>query len=718
LCFAPHAAIIIMDIDLPPFEETERRYQERQSPRSEHQQKLQAGQVLQADTPHRVKKRLQRLGVKGAQVEQLMQPAKVLDRATTDFSKGVSLERILETNDLQPIAYLAQGTQVAQSIGRVQIRNAQRVRGYGTGFLVSSRLLLTNNHVLPSLQSARFSQIEFNYQNDRKGEPQPSVMFNLSPEELFLTDRALDYTLVAVNPQSASGEPLDAFAWLPLIEAEGKVIIGEFVNIIQHPSGEKKQIALRENVIIDVLSDFLHYQTDTAPGSSGSPVFNDQWEVVALHHSGVPKRNEQGQVLAKNGQIWTPDDGETEIDWLANEGVRISRIIQHIQQQPLSPLGSQLRNQLFAPPAEALMPSSLNHAPQSMTNHSHPNVASDGTVQWTIPLQVSVRLGEAMLPVPPVPAIPTPPAVVTPPPIAPSLPPIVQPTPDELDQYLAEARRASSRTYYDRVADGAQRDRYYQAIVSGLTGLSTIQFYRQLSTLVRDTHRNRLNYKPVRDLYPWVDLHPNGKIQSIYSKQEFDPEELIREDFRVEQIRATRLLELAGREGQMDAVALEQSLNLLEAELPYNCEHVVPQSWFNKREPMKGDLHHLFACEVNCNSYRSNHPYIDFPDYQEAIRDRCGKLDGNNFEPENGKGIVARAVLYFLLRYPGEINSTDREYRAQRLNTLLDWHKQFPVEEYERHRNAAIFEKQGNRNPLIDFPDWVDKIDFRQGLGT
>ena len=65
------------------------------------------------------------------------------------------------------------------------------------------------------------------------------------------------------------------------------MIKGEYVNIVQHPNGEPKQLALRENQLVDVLENFLHYQTDTAPGSSGSPVFSDEWEVVALHHSGV-----------------------------------------------------------------------------------------------------------------------------------------------------------------------------------------------------------------------------------------------------------------------------------------------------------------------------------------------------------------------------------------------------------------------------------------------
>ena len=76
--------------------------------------------------------------------------------------------------------------------------------------------------------------------------------------------------------------------------------------IIQHPSGERKQLALRENQVVDVLDNFLHYRTDTSPGSSGSPVFNDQWEIVALHHSGVPKKDAQGRILTKDGYR-TPD---------------------------------------------------------------------------------------------------------------------------------------------------------------------------------------------------------------------------------------------------------------------------------------------------------------------------------------------------------------------------------------------------------------------------
>jgi len=172
------------------------------------------------------------------------------------------------------------------------------------------------------------------------------------------------------------------------------------------------------------------------------------------------------------------------------------------------------------------------------------------------------------------------------------------------------------------------------------------------------------------------------------------------------------------REATIGGTALAEALDALEASAPFNCEHVVPQSWFGKSEPMRGDLHHLFACDTTCNSFRSNIPYFDFTDFGErVVMEDCGKRVGNRFEPVGNKGVVARATLYFLLRYPGEINRTANEYTADRLETLLAWHEDDPVIEYERHRNAAIFTKQGNRNPLIDHPEWATRIDFARGLG-
>jgi endonuclease G, mitochondrial len=700
---------MLIDTNTPQsiVEETQQRYAEREQERENHRRSLSEGKIFQADSSDRVQQRLQRLGVGSQEIQQLLSQETAV--APEDLSDGVALERILQQNNLAPIAYIEQASQVSRSIGRVVIKNARReIEGYGTGFLVSPRLLLTNNHVLTNAESAINSQVEFNYQRSFAGQLLSPTTFDLEPNTFFITDKALDYSLVAVKPTATSGTSLSDFGWLPLIESPGKIIIGEFVNIIQHPNGEPKQIALRENSLIDVLENFLHYQTDTAPGSSGSPVFNDQWEVVALHHSGVPDLDAFGRVKG----------------WKANEGVRISRIVKHIQGQALSATAVTLRTQLFsnqAPPAIPARPIVTPTPTPTPTPRSRPTeqtipeptptaMPPAAAMQWTIPLQVSVSLGQVTMNMPtatpsPVSASPTTPThrSIEPP-----------PSESELTQLLEEARRSRERPYYDATQDATDRDRYYQSIQ--IAQLGREKAYRELNQLLTQTHHTKPGYKPSRELYPWIDIRPNRKIQSIYSDQQFEPETLIQEDFRLEQARALRQQELLGRESTLSPEDFDREMDFLEASLGFNCEHVVPQSWFLKKEPMRGDLHHLFACESRCNSFRSNNPYVDFPDNQEKIMDQCGNLSNGEFEPKSGKGSVARATLYFLLRYPGEIDNAPNEYRLERLETLIAWHQQFPVDEYERHRNAAIFARQGNRNPLIDFPDWANLIEFRLGL--
>jgi hypothetical protein len=170
-------------------------------------------------------------------------------------------------------------------VGRVKIRDDRgTVLGYGTGFLVSPCLLLTNHHVLPDVTTARSSSIEFDYQDGIDGHPLPPTSFPFDPDRFFFADRDLDFALVAV---AAGPAVLAQYGYCPLTAAQGTVIIGEFVTIVQHPGGQKKQLALRENRLVDIPELVLHYAADTEPGSSGSPVFNDQWEVVALHHASV-----------------------------------------------------------------------------------------------------------------------------------------------------------------------------------------------------------------------------------------------------------------------------------------------------------------------------------------------------------------------------------------------------------------------------------------------
>ncbi|MGN1400810.1 MAG: endonuclease I family protein [Bacillus sp. (in: firmicutes)] len=268
--------------------------------------------------------------------------------------------------------------------------------------------------------------------------------------------------------------------------------------------------------------------------------------------------------------------------------------------------------------------------------------------------------------------------------------------------------------YYDEIDDANETLHYYKGI-DRETADPTMLF-DQMNRLVSASHVNQLPYSTgTRNLlYSKVDLREDGNLRSIYSGEWRDAESVIEED-----LEADRKLSAASERlrASMTEEEMIMAKEVMESQFMYNCEHVVPQSWFSKRNPMRGDLHHLFTCEKTCNSMRSNHPYYDFADYPEVmesnvVKDRCGKYEEGRFEPESGKGAVARATLYFLTRYPGEIGS----YAEENLQTLLHWHFSHPVTIYEKHRNAEIYKLQKNRNPYIDFSYLAERVDFRIGF--
>ncbi len=285
-------------------------------------------------------------------------------------------------------------------------------------------------------------------------------------------------------------------------------------------------------------------------------------------------------------------------------------------------------------------------------------------------------------------------------------------TGESVGRALKDLARSRTRVYYDADADATARDRYYAKVD---LDASPDDLSAALSELLESTHQPRPKYKPVEQLYPWVDLQPDGTLHNIYSGTRVDPEELIRADGEIARERSRRLQGRIDREATLSPRDLEATFDELERELPFNCEHVVPQSWFGKHEPMRGDLHHLFACEPHCNSFRGNTPYAELVATEEQVSD-CGRSEAAGFEPTKGKGIAARATLYFLLRYPGQIGDEAREMQRAVVPSMIDWHTKDPAKEYELHRNAAINESQGNRNPLIDFPDLASRIDFDMGF--
>ena len=389
-----------------------------------------ARDLLMTNPPHAIARRLERIGVSKPAAERTAKAVGERAGSSALESLGVEsvgdgtveqlgLERIIGRNELLGVQYLDGGQVASTAVGRIAIRNEQGTTlGYGTGSLIFPRLLLTNNHVLADETIAANSIVEFNYQENVKGELLPVVQFRLEPQTFFATSPAkeLDFTIVAVAEKADDGTSLTSFGYKPLHAMEGEILAGESVTIIQHPNGEPKQIALRENLVLkfpEAGDRFLHYQTDTTPGSSGSPVYNDQWEVVALHHSGYPRRDAAGNILATDGRIWKKEMGEHRIDWIANEGIRIRAIVDYLKRiETLTADQVALRDAALAAHELSLAKPDLSQTPFSLsggagTATTQPAPASLGTTtglpialagqaNWIIPLQVSVSLGTPM----------------------------------------------------------------------------------------------------------------------------------------------------------------------------------------------------------------------------------------------------------------------------------------------------------------------------------
>jgi len=189
----------------------------------------------------------------------------------------------------------------------------------------------------------------------------------------------------------------------------------------------------------------------------------------------------------------------------------------------------------------------------------------------------------------------------------------------------------------------------------------------------------------------------------------------------------------------------------------YNREHTWPSSYGFPNDVTSNypytDTHHLFACDASYNSSRSNKPFrfCDASCSEKTTLFNDGRGGGSGLYPGNSnwttgsfsqgtwetwggrKGDVARAILYMDIRYEGGVHgvtghtepdliATDNESLIDSSNTgsnetvaymgmlsdLLQWHLQDPVDSREIWRNEVVYSFQGNRNPFIDHPEWVE----------
>lgn len=182
-------------------------------------------------------------------------------------------EKIIGENTLRDVRLLELALDAARAVVRIVTADS-----LGSGFLVGPGLIMTNHHVIGRQEAAQPSAFQFHYQLDKHLNPRPILAARAKPGGLFYTNPDLDVTVVEV---------LDAPADVaPLTLARRRVAKDSRVNIIQHPGGHYKKISMQNNFVAFADGRHLQYLTSTEPGSSGSPVFDNDFLVIGIHHSG------------------------------------------------------------------------------------------------------------------------------------------------------------------------------------------------------------------------------------------------------------------------------------------------------------------------------------------------------------------------------------------------------------------------------------------------
>ena len=274
-----------------------------------------------------------------------------LTESTIQAANRIVHESLIGVDNTQSVQFLHRGSSAALSVGRIVTLPHRGANG--TGFLISPRLMMTNHHVLASTLDAEENMVEFEYGDVPEA---PALAFRFAPAEFFLTSpvEEFDCTVVAVEPVNNDGIPLARFGVAKLGGHENALQVGERVNIIHHPAGGLKQVSIRDNFVADEYPEidpvYWLYASDTERGSSGSPVFDENWQVVALHHAGVavddPEEvNAYRQILQSLGVAGIGDSNTIEL----NEGIRIDRIMSWMREQArlLTPEQHSLYDEIF-----------------------------------------------------------------------------------------------------------------------------------------------------------------------------------------------------------------------------------------------------------------------------------------------------------------------------------------------------------------------------------
>jgi hypothetical protein len=233
--------------------------------------------------------------------------ARELAEHPEELEKNFSGEKSFTVSDLRCMLALCPNI--------ASVTDASGVR-MGTGFLMpgstfglgAELVFVTNAHVVsdsvPQALRPADARVTFEIEAAATGKPRTHeldrVLFTSEPEEVgrvLETPEKLDVTIVSLKSLPGCVKGLPRAANVPLPSPTTKAFV------VGHPKAGPLQFSMNDSVLLDVCryERLMHYRTPTEPGSSGSPVFNSKWEVVALHHAGsqkAPRLNGRGEYQA------------------------------------------------------------------------------------------------------------------------------------------------------------------------------------------------------------------------------------------------------------------------------------------------------------------------------------------------------------------------------------------------------------------------------------
>lgn len=231
-----------------------------------------------------------------------------------DLTGDGNFEAVLGEEMFKNVRWLENALGLGESVARVRDNNDSPK---GTAFVVrhgdlddgagdpEELLLLTNAHVISELEDDEPALVpaeaRISFERDSSG-----VVYEVDDVVWGSPKHELDATLIRTMPPIAGHEPVELAARLPRLN--------DRVYIIGHPGDKPLSYSIYDNRLLNVATPHLHYRTPTEGGSSGSPVFNRQWQLIGLHHKG-------------NLRVPVPDDDDLQP---ANEGITIDAITEAV----------------------------------------------------------------------------------------------------------------------------------------------------------------------------------------------------------------------------------------------------------------------------------------------------------------------------------------------------------------------------------------------------